>query len=400
MRRVTGRNKNWPDDEFPRERAREHASLGTQGSCLPAWRSLMATIEPFWREWRELGAARCLVLAIADASSGPLTKRDANVAAELRVSAVCDAVERCLEQLAHSPSPHLFRLARACGSADREGCKRLLNTAFLLWGDAIGHGRLRSKLERRAQALAGPNGAAIFQKVVVDALWVAEAGDGIVTRQRRRNWKGVREVSLEILPSRDQDGRRCTLEHFNAVAERIKKTRPHDRNLPRTPDAVGELFYLFCPCCVDVPDPRLPGYAGPVQGPNNGAAEEDPDALEEAEEAAFGPTPDEAMDAMDDVAPNAAAALIKAFKTEVAALPPHDQVVLSNLLREFAIVAFAARRAYPTLNAEAVKSRGRVAAILGITPQRLAEDRRRMNDWLDDISQKLQDRLLPPKGAE
>lgn len=263
----------------------------------------MPVIEPFWREWRELGAARRLVLVVADVSAGPLLHPDADLPVGRRAAAFCEAVERRFEQLARLSTPddvpvvrqlrlRLAQFARACGPADRGGRDVLLGTAFALWGDAVSRGRLAEKLERRVQALAGPGGGAAFQRVVMDVLWEAEAQDG-VTKQRRRNWKGVREVSLELLPSREQDGERCTLAHFAAVAERVKRTRSHDRNLPRTQEAVGELFYLFCPCCAGVADPRLPGYGGPARCPGTGAAEEDADMPEEGEDIGFGPTPDE-----------------------------------------------------------------------------------------------------------
>lgn len=371
----------------------------------------MPTIEPFWREWRELGAARRLVLAVAATNSGPLTKPELAPTAGRRASMVCDAVEQCFERLARPPNPddavavrylrsRLSQLARTCGPTDREGRERLLSTAVILWGDAVQHGRLREKLEQRAQALAGLNGVAKFQRVVMDVLWEAEAGDGVATKQRRRNWKGLRDVSFEILPSRTHDGDRCTLGHFVAVAEWVKRTRPHDRNLPRTPDAVGELFYLFCPCCVGVADPRLPGYGGPVQRRGAGVAEGDADAPEEAEDVGFDPMADEIAGAVDDVAPEGAAALVMALKAAIAELPPRDQVILSNLLGDFGIVGRAAKRAYPALGAETVKSRDRTAAVLGVTWQELAEDRRRMDDWLGDISRKLQHGPLLTRGAE
>jgi len=359
----------------------------------------MPTIEPFWQEWRELGAARRLVLAVASAGRDMLQVPNAGMVEGHWASAVCDMVERCFGQLARPPSSdetlvvqrlrrRLPQLARTCGRADREGRERLLGTAVTLWGDASQRGRLHEKLEQRAVALTRPDGAAKFQRLIKDVLWEAEA-DGVATRQRRRNWKGVREVSLELLPNRKQDGDRCTLAHFDTVAERIKRTRQHDRNLPRTPDAVGELFYLFCSCCVGVSDPRLPGSGGQVQHRNAIMAEEGQHQQEEPDEVGTDPTPEEMVDTIVDVAPDRAAALVSALRNAISVLPPRDQVVLANLLDSFNLVGLMAKRAFPAFNAETSKSRDRTAAVLAITCQELAQERQRMDEWFVDISYKL-----------
>jgi len=357
----------------------------------------MPTIEPFWQEWRELGAARRLVLAVASAGRDMLQVPNAGMVEGHWASAVCDMVERCFGQLARPPSSdetlavqrlrrRLPQLARTCGRADREGRERLLGTAVTLWGDALQRGRLQKKLEQRAVAL--PGGAAKFQRVIKDVLWEAEA-DGVATRQRRRNWKGVREVSLELLPNREQDGDRCTLAHFATVAERIKRTRPHDRNLPRTPDAVGELFYLFCPCCVGVSDPRLPGFRGQVQHRDVIMTEEGQDQQEEPDKGGTDLTSEEIVEVIVDVAPDSAAALVSALKDAISVLPSRDQVVLANLLDSFDLVSRMAKRAFPAFNAEISKSRDRTAAVLGITCQELTQERQRMDEWFVDIGRKL-----------
>lgn len=92
--------------------------------------------------------------------------------------------------------------------------------------------------------------------------------------------------------------------------------------------------------------------------------------------------------------------MVAAFKAAVVALSPRDQVVLSNLLANFDIVGRAVRRTYPALDAEAVQSQERTAAVLGVPRRELAEDRLRMEAWLDDTSRRLQHGPLPARGGE
>lgn len=368
----------------------------------------MPVIDPFWREWRELWAARRLIRAIAYASSNPLLKPDAGSTPESRVEAVCAVVERHFDLLARLPGPDeapvsrtlrglMSQLTRVCFATKQEGRDKLLSNAAALWGDAVRNRRVREKLTARAHLFPEPGGTAKFQQVIKDALWEAETDSMVVTAQRRRKWKGLREVSLEILPSREQDGDRCTLAHFAAVAERVKKTRLHDNNLPRRPETVGEMFYLFCPCCVGVDDPRLPGYGGPVQHRGAGVADEGLDAPEEVETS---PIDDEGIDVLVDVVPGSTASLVSLLRTATVALPLRDQVVLANLLQVFDIVSRAAQRAYPTLDAEVVKSRDRTAAALGLSWQELERERQRMDDWFGDVSRELQRDLLATRGTE
>jgi hypothetical protein len=369
-------------------------------------------IEPILREVRQLTAARHLLLAVARASSGPLTDPKTEFAMEKRVSAMSDAVKRHFEHLAGRPAPdqvaqRLLRFQSYVAKRWDVDHNELPGAAYILWDDALSKRRLRKKLEQRAPELTGK--PAWFGRLIKDALWEADTGDTILTPQRRRNWKDVREISRTVLPpTSEPDGERCTRQHFQDIADWIKENRDGNRNLPRTPETVGELFYLFCPCCVGMADPTLPGYAGRVQGHSSDVMEESSDWEEEAEEAVCGLTSEEEemAEALFAVAPEHTQVLIRGCTTATDSLSVPDKAVLSYRLG-ILLVPQEARAEYPGLE-EFFEKKDWIANTLKLTPKELAKECERMDRWfegkrrelLNDLIRKLRQGPLPPKGTE
>lgn len=273
----------------------------------------------------------------------------------------------------------------ARGPAGRKGSDQLVGAAFVLWKDAIERWGLKGKLEKRAHALAEPDGVAKLTRVMRDVLREAEPqADYVLTGQRRRNWNVVKEVSFEILPKEVNNDERLTLTHFAAVAKRIRTTRPHDNNSPRTVDGVCELFCLF--------------WRWPPGMPNQ---------QEESVEPEIDSQSRKAIDILKEVAPEATATLTKSMtesvREAIKCLAEPDQVVLSHCFQSF-LLTRAAKRAYPSIDAEAIKSRDQTAAALGITRAELDRECERMDDWFYEltgqITRELEHRVRSAKGDE